>query len=422
MGNSKNIPRYLRPVEISWKEEFETSIQKTLKESGNRSKKTAFRKEINFVFDKKYTLKGYEYPFLRYLADLCRLAENHELVYLKRLVMHLEKNGLYNLLSDEKYLKALLRIAEKSDYTIRELEQWKPKGYNAERQFKHLIKHLFVKYKLSNFWNNAWFSGNEYERRWFLEVTHGASIRDFVTQIKMTKKMAHIFINAPDYMNITEALRYAQTLAFGGTEYLAYFINRSLIGRNNFKDEEFWRTVIQFLAQAEMFDYRQIEHIVDYLHGQYQQNPQYSMKGRTIQALLRQTHVWLLEQNLFNERKGRFLWNTCGIRSFNYVGMWGTYVIKELTSSGELYEEGKNQKHCVSGYSWSAYKKQCAIFSMRVKEGEKYERVITIEVDLDHNRIVQTKGKYNRALTQPETSVLLMWAEQENLKIAKWIL
>jgi len=422
MGNSKNIPRYLRPVQIPWQEKFESEIQQTLKKSGNRSKKATFRKEIHFILDKKYTLKGYEYPCFDYLADLCNQAKSQTQEYLKKLLLHLEKKGLYNLLTDEKYLKALLKIAEKRNYVLRDVENWKPKGYNSERQFKQLINHLFVKYPMASFWQNAWFSGNEYERRWFLEVTNGASIRDFVTQIKMTKKMAHIFINAPKYMSVTEALRYAQTGAFGGTEYLAYYINRSKIGRNNFQYEDFWSTVIQFFAQAEMFDYRQIEFMVDYLEEQYLQNPEFLMKGRTIQALLRQTHVWLIGKNLLNERKGRFVWETCGIRSFDYVGCWGIYSIKELTSSEELYLEGKVQSHCVSGYAWSSYKKRCAIFSMRVKEETSFVRTITIEVDLDNERIVQAKGRFNRTLSYAEKEILLMWAEQESLKVAKWIL
>ena len=60
--------------------------------------------------------------------------------------------------------------------------------------------------------------------------------------------MAHEVMQAPADLTVVEALRWGQCLGFGGSPELARAILATRVGRS-FEHEEFWSTVIQFLAR-----------------------------------------------------------------------------------------------------------------------------------------------------------------------------
>ena len=81
------------------------------------------------------------------------------------------------------------------------------------------------------------------------------------------------------------------------------------------------------------------------------------------------------------------------------------FVIKELLSSYELYLEGKKMMHCVSLYEKKCITGVSAIFSL-TKENKE---CLTIELDLQSKRIIQARGKQNRAATNKELEILNLW-------------
>jgi hypothetical protein len=144
---------------------------------------------------------------------------------------------------------------------IRDIAQWKKASYQPEKQFAHLLRFLFAKYPVPLFLDKAWLAdGEETAQKWFIDIASGVSVRKLHDlPIALTKKMAHLFLWAPAYCTIAGAFRFAQVVALGGDEWLAWHLNATLLGRNNFRNDDFWITVIRFFAQAPLFDARRLE-------------------------------------------------------------------------------------------------------------------------------------------------------------------
>ncbi|TAE06118.1 MAG: hypothetical protein EAZ95_19360 [Bacteroidetes bacterium] len=329
-----------------------------------------------------------------------------------------------------------MHIAHKVPNACERVQAWKPATRNADKQVRSLLDFLFVRYKMPEFFYDVWFKNTTKHIDWFIDLANGASVRDIKNlPIDMTKKMAHTFMQAPDYMSVSEALRYAQVIGFGGDATLAWYVNSCYLGRNSFEHEDFWSKVIQFFAQAGMFEVEKLPEIIDYIQAQYTANRAYSMKGRTISALLRQTEEWHEElRRLAQQRaKARYkrvdlTWETSGIYGCSYeVGnrenkSYQRFSIRELLSSEALREEGREQRHCVSSYDRSCADKVNAIFTMHIKkQGVPEQTAVTIQVRLSTMEIVQAKGARNRSITPTEREVIERWASREYLSMSKFL-
>jgi hypothetical protein len=345
----------------------------------------------------------------------------------KELVLHLCGQNCHRLLASRTLGIGLQYIAGFWGATIREVGTWRRTGYNADRQLLSLVRHLFVKYPVPGFLYKAWLpGGTSPERTWFVEIAAGVSARQLSgLPVVLTKRMAFLFLNAPDWCTPTGALRYAQVVALGGDEWLAWHVNRSHLGQNGFRDDGFWITVIRFLAGVPMLDGTQINPIIDYISHRRALEEGFSMKGRTPNALLRQVEAWQDGQNRLRNRGG-MLWHTSGIREGAFgtdapAGKW--FRLVELLSSNELHDEGQAMSHCVYTYAQSCVRGRCAIFSLRTEDLHTgvQERLATIEVDLHTYRVVQVRARFNAAAPPAHRRVIAEWAAQEGLTLAKWM-
>lgn len=87
-------------------------------------------------------------------------------------------------------------------------------------------------------------------------------------------------------------------------------------------------------------------------------------------------------------------------------------IVTVLKSVQEFYEEGKAMSHCV--YSNKYYeKKDALIMSARTPAGERIE---TIEIDLKSYKILQSRGRFNKATAHHETIVNLV---NDNMNLIK---
>ena len=345
----------------------------------------------------------------------------------KELVLHLCGQNCHRLLASRNLGISLQYIAGFWGATIREVGTWRRTGYNADRQLLSLVRHLFVKYPVPAFLYKAWLpGGTQLERTWFVEIAAGVSARQLSgLPVVLTKRMAFLFLNAPDWCTPTSALRYAQVVALGGDEWLAWHVNRSHLGQNGFRDDDFWSTVIRFLAGVPMLDGTQINPIIDYINHRRGLEAGFSMKGRTPNALLRQVDAWQDGQYRLRNRGGT-RWSPSGIRE----GVFGTdgpagkqFRLMELLSSNELHDEGRAMSHCVYTYTHSCGRGRCTIFSLRTEDPHTgvQERLATIEVDLHTYRVVQVRARFNAAVPSAHRRVIAEWAEQEGLTLAKWM-
>jgi len=371
-----------------------------------------------------------------------------------RLIRHVGKAGKF--LEDECVIPefgqqefntcvhALAAMAEHYTDWLRAPEDWRPATHNRWRQFRSLARHLFAVYPVPEFLDCVWFLGTGREgwirQKWYIHLGCGRSIRkERGLPIPLTQRMAHWFLQTPPRYTVDQALRRAQLIAFGGTPRLADAVLGTRIG-TDFSREEFWSPVIRFFVTNPMLDPAQVGPIVDYIHnqrfewrdviverGRYERHPppqpNFTMRGRSVESLLRQAHRW--HRTLAVETKsGHSQWAWSGIPDFRLEeGGENTdghcvWTIHELLSSGELIEEGRRMQHCVASYAASCQSGRTTIWSLRLRKAGAEKRVLTVEVLPRDRVIVEARGRLNARPKPVARRILERWAQTAGLSIA----
>ncbi len=351
------------------------------------------------------------------------------------------------------WIWGIFDLVEDKESWIRPIETWCVETHFRHNQFSELFRHLLAAYDVPRFMDKAWFyyrdrvgfHRNPVHLRWFKHIAAGQNIRTAAgLPFVLTKKMAHHFLTAPEDYTINEALRWGQVHALGGNRHLAEALRGtylvSALDTNDtdprdfwFVEDDFWISVIRFFIQNPRLNTRHISPIIDYIrhqkYGDPQRNiepahPNFSMKGRTPEALLREVEAW--HQELYRpaeKEMRRCRWKGAGIGAFRFQQGSRTWDIMELTNEAELYTEGKDMRHCVRTYLRLCMSGETSIWAMAIKdEGETvWKKAVTIAVDPRSRQITEVRGRSNRLPTQEEKSILERWAAKENLEIPSYI-
>ena len=391
------------------------------------------------IYNQELRLEKLQNPVLRAISEAFEGSIAPK-VFLK-LLLHLENNS--DLLKEATYIRGIAALANHHESWIRVSEKWKVKKHNRSRQFSELARHLLAAYEVPLFMDSAWFNGNGTHQNWFKHIGTGQNIRTAPDiPIPLTKKMAHHFLKAPRHYTIEEALRWGQVHALGGDKYLADALRGTRL-TETFSNDDFWMNVIRFFIANPMLDVSHVNPITDYIWHQKYENqrvfvergvareigpaqPNFSMRGRTPETLLRQVEAWHGE--LGREAKGGELdWMPSDIGEFHTLEgsealrnmkFWS---IRELLSSDELIDESRALKHCVSTYARSCHTGRSSIWTMEVEDENGCRKILTIEVAPRAKVIRQVRGKQNRSPTPKEKDLLGRWAEQEGLRLAEYI-
>jgi hypothetical protein len=349
-------------------------------------------------------------------------------------------------------LDALMMLVLRHDQWIGHVENWLPESDGAAEQLASLARHLLTRYYVPPFLNAGWFEGftspGRMHQDWFVHIGTGKNIRRAELPVRLTEKAAHYFMQAPRDATIVGALRYGQVLALGGDAYLAQAIAESKLG-SILPDEEFWASVLHFFVNHQELNLSDVGPIVDYLYTQRfgegepppegtiidldaAPDPGLTMKGRTLQALLRRVEEWH-EKLARSSKRPRTSWQPSGIAPFrtdqpDRFKVAHSWLVRELLSSQELMEEGREQKHCVFGYGANCVNGSCSIWSLRVRAGNdvRFRRLLTIEVNNGRRAVVQVRGRCNKTLGASRRSermrtageILRRWARESRLSIA----
>ncbi len=361
---------------------------------------------------------------------------------LLQLLLYIEDNS--DLLEEAVYVKGIEAIANCSENWIRPLQTWRAKSHNRTRQFSELLRHLFVSYNIPSFMDNVWLAENETHHNWYIHIGAGQNIRTAPDiPVVLTKKMAHHFLNAPKKYNVDEAIRWGQVHALEGDRRLMDALRGTQL-IEDYPHDDFWLSVIRFFIANPMLDVNHVHPIIDFIWNQKFQNqqvfvgrgvieemdppqPNFTMKGRTPDTLLRQVNDW--HQELGRETRGGDLqWSRSDISEFYHregskekrnLKYW---YIRELLSTKELVAEGRALKHCVSSYAKSCYAGNISIWTLESEEDENgRNKNLTIEISRTANVIRQVRGKMNRLPTQKEKYLLELWAAKEKLKFAGYL-
>ncbi len=369
--------------------------------------------------------KSYIEPLLNQVSKRKHLDKNS---LFKQLLTLMFKSKCFDLLENEEYVKVLFSISLFVRNIKVDVETWQRKSRNPRKQIISLIRFCFVLYDMPAFMDEVWFSNNKIHQKWYVEIGAGENPKRLSKlPILMTSKMAHLFFQLPTDLSVNQAFRYLQVIVNGGTVVLARAVANSWLSRNNFQNEVFWLALIRIFCSATMFNLNKVPEIIDFLRHELIERPTISMKGRSIASLLRQSDEWHEQISKARLATGNTVWKHCNVDPIVLVkgtdGDRREYHITELTSSKDLFDEGRKLGHCVATYVDDCVKKRVAIFSLRICINAELvlKTLATIEVDLRSHTIVQAKSKFNAPITEWAMMLLNTWANKNNLRVSNYL-
>lgn len=255
----------------------------------------------------------------------------------------------------------------------------------------------------------------------------------------LTKKMAHLMMQAPKKSSFNRAFLYGQVMALGGSHNL-FELFHSHYG-NRFRNHEFRSSVIHFFTKYEnQLNNDLSRQLLGYIDHMFMETTDFSMKGRTLSALLRQSEHYYQHLQMqppqweednddwISLPKGTNLskWDSVLFPSFITREGTNTFRIQQLNTFKDLTDEGAAMSHCVASYAKKCIVGACSIWSLREFNpankrddaliSPKMKRLVTIQLD-PQGRIIQARRKYN-ALPKPEEEKLIIdWAEESGLQV-----
>jgi len=342
-----------------------------------------------------------------------------EKTILKDVFIHLDKYSL--LISNEDSIQAVFNMVLFRAHWRKDIFKWKPSSNRDTAQLDELAFYLFCQYPVPDFLYKAFYEKKNMQYIiWFMHIGTGKKVKELINvPIAFTQKMGHYFLQSPWKFSIPEALRWAQVKGLGGDDKLAERIVYSWIGNKNYDDEDFWEAFMRLLINGGMFNHDKLTELIDYVRESKRENRNYSLKGRTLQSLIRQSDEWHKNATLI---KGNQIWNSCGLDSYRAEKKEEVIVLEELLGSKLLANEGRAMKHCVGSYVSYCVTGKSAIFSLRKYSfGLMEERLATIEVNLSLKRVVQAKAKMNAKISDEAKKHLDIWAKKQGLFVNPYL-
>jgi len=336
--------------------------------------------------------------------------------HLKNIFIYLEKYS--SLTSDEFVIHAVYNCFQFRKHWLKDIFTWKPVSKKASEQLIEIAAYLFCIYDVPKFLYKSLYESNFLFIEWFIHLGAGGKVKAMKDiPVAFTQKMGHYFIQAPEKFNVAEALRWAQVKGFGGNENLAERIAFSWIGTKPFADEDFWQSFLQLLVRDVMFNLNKLTELIDYVREMKRENAVYSLKGRTLQSLIRKSDNW---HNKFAHVKGNWFWKTCGIEGLKIIRKEDVVKLEEITEAKKLVEEGTAMKHCVASYTHYCAQGKSAIYSLRKYSGGVLKDILaTIEINIFLKRIVQAKAKKNQPISNEAKNIMAQWATKNALSIGE---
>ena len=390
---------------------------------------------------KQQTDRAISQAYARLASDPITQATFHEL-------LHYARNRARRLLDapvgngHHPGVEALVNLSRFRLAYVRAVADWPGTSASWRLTVCSLAQHLIGKYTVPPFLAASWYATHdpyaERKREWFVAHARGASFRCLDLPIDMTRKMEHIFLTSGDHLTIEHAMRRAELLALGAADELvrAVLATRAATDLGN---GAFWRMVWMFLiANAHAIDLAQVGPLIDFVQAIRHERvtvetpdgialrdppqPSFSMKGRTVQSMLRLMQDWHRSLGLAN---GGLTWAPSPLQgmmieepSQDPSAPPSVWQMMELTNGAQLRTEGTALHHCVAGYADRCWRGASRIWALRVHRREKTRHVLTVEVDMKRRAVVQARGWGNRAPSGKPLRLLQDWSVRERLRLA----
>jgi len=346
-------------------------------------------------------------------------------------------------------LRKALEDAERGfvGVVVRDPQSWHPqlKTRDTARLRLAAARHLFALYPvpatLERIWiDDAGLSDAEVwlRRGWYVVVARGGSLHKEGASAWLTRKEVHAFLNPPADLRFDEAFWHAIARSYTSDPALAMSIARSKIARTSRGEIAFWRTVSRFLG-ANPAPLETIDDLCDYLAECRRLDPNYSLEGRTLPALVRRMHEWhrdlaAIERIEAIRRRTHArgaagsaadaTWPGSPLSDWEWVpsakdakAKGERFVVRQLKRAEDLVMESRAMRHCVSTYASKCVAGHASIWSLRRCTKDRIDRLLTIEVN-QQDRAVQVRGFANRVARPDERNVLQRWARARRIDLS----
>lgn len=340
-------------------------------------------------------------------------------------------------LLDPRYGPAVSRLLRVP--ALRNVEDWAPRGKGGATLFRSLAAHLLATVPVPAIVWNAFHDDNaEHLVALAAHVARGGSLYEHVRSffpVPLTRRMCHELLATPADFDLTTAIRRVQARAAGADLrfFEAWRRTRHALHIHAREHEAFWWSVVEWFGRAPMLDPGAVGPLLDYVAHRHQQDAGFSMKGRSATALLRAMTEWHGDLSRAVAAAGR-LFPASGFAGAAYPDVRRepdgavvkeTWSIGEVLTARDLADEGKRMGHCVYSYASRIEKGETSIWSVKMEDGRGETgrwHMVTVEVSNALRRVVQARGRFNRAMTTKETQVVRRWAGANGLvmSVGRW--
>ena len=290
----------------------------------------------------------------------------------------------------------------------------------TDLRFKHVVGCLFEHYCIGDLFLKAFLEDRltQQESAWFQFILKGGNLSQAPhLPVRLTKKGAHIVrCHKGDFTSVKQGVFFAALHAEIGDEV---FVRRCLVGNIQLTDLDYWVATLSCLYKKGLRS-REVIEVMDYLRiHALNSNERIDLKHMKLNNLFRKINAW--HDELRNRRRlviRNQALPVLGIKEERIQLDQQQFIIRQIKSATELFEEGKQLHHCVYTYLYKCLSGRSYIFSLCEVENltELTKPLITIE--LSEDKIVQAKGKHNRYPTDFEMELIRKWAEENNLNLA----
>jgi hypothetical protein len=310
----------------------------------------------------------------------------------------------------------------------RVVDTWEPRAKGRKARLISLLEHLFATVPVpSVLWRGFFDAERHALAPLVVWVASGGSLHQYVKSrfaIPLTRKMCHVALAARGEDSLLHAMRRAQVLALGGDAALANAwadsVHASAIRAREI--EAFFVVVLEWLAQREHRT-ADVPILIDYAASRFAEDPAFSMKGRTVEAFLRDARAWHVDLAKLHAVE-QSMFRPSGFQPMELVREKPTRVVwrvEEILTAQDLFEEGRRMGHCVYSYAHAVESGSTSIWILTMEDGTGPTgrwAMLTVEVRNAMRAVVQARGRFNRMPDDEELKVLARWVASNGLTLA----
>ena len=332
------------------------------------------------------------------------------------------------------------QIEDLRSYALRAPEDWRCriKSRSHERRFIDLVRFTFARFAVAAHLEQVWIEGCDDDFvdkltppdrrsvprpgapdlcRWYLVAAQGGSLYRVASSSYLSRQETHHFLTTPrEIASAKQAFWYAVARAQCDRVDVALRIARCKVASYSIAST-FWKEVARFFARNPLA-LDGMDDLVDFLFTAKRDDPAFTLKGRTLEALQRRTDEWhrVLRRN---QAVGGGAWIGSPLPDVDYPSGNDEYRaiwrIRQIKTGNELFAEGARMHHCVASYKPQCMSGDISIWSMTCEfpRGSMHKGV-TMEITKE-GRIVQCRGFANRLPQGNEVATVKRWAQDHGL-------